>query len=669
MMPPLTLTLNITLFWMILGVTGGLLLRYNTHYTRFLFLLATLGSFFLLILCCLTLNSPQLSITMPMGIPGYLLHFSWDALSAFFVMLLSAASIGIGLFSSHYFRNVDSRTQSLLFFNYHWFLASMVWVFIAADTFVFLMAWEFMALSSYFLIVAFKSTPETARAGFLYLLITHLGATAILFSFTILSSGQLNFTFDAMRHGAISPTQANWAFLLALIGFGAKAGLLPLHVWLPEAHPSAPSPISALMSGVMLKTAIYGMLRIFFDLLKNQSYTINCGLIVLIAGLLTALFGVILAAMQTDMKRLLAYSSMENLGIIVLAIGLALLFNTANLPAFTTLALAAGLFHCFNHAFFKSLLFLCTGNVLHATGERNLGKLGGLIKSMPWVAGFALIGTLAMSGIPPLNGFFSEWLLLQAFLFSSNIRSPFYLSLLTPVAAAAFALSIGLAAFVLVKFYGIIFLGKPREAKLYHAIDATFFERLGLSWLSGGCILIGLFPYPLLQQLNQLSATLLGQPQVSLSKHNSWLFLTPLNASRASYSPFLFFCVLTFVTGLLYIVIRWAYRRHSRRSAAWDCGYPLQIARIQNTSEGFGQPIKHVFSQFLSIKRVIPTAFDQNPVYSSQTNDRFWSAIYLPALKIIFVFSKLVSKLQQGKINYYLMYSFITLLLLLWWSL
>lgn len=669
MFNPLTLTLDITLYWMVLGIAGGLLLRYNTHNTRLLFLLGTLGSFFLLILCCFTLNQPPLLITVPLGIPEYPLHFSWDALSAFFVLLLSSASIGIGLFSSHYFRNVDSRTQSLLFFNYHWFLASMIWVFLAADAFIFLMAWEFMALSSYFLIVAFKSTPETSRAGFLYLLIAHLGGIAILLSFAIMSPGPTDFTFEAMRHGPLSPTQANWAFLLALVGFGAKAGLLPLHVWLPEAHPAAPSPISALMSGVMLKTAIYGMLRVFFDLLNNQHFTINCGLIVLIAGLLTALLGIILAAMQSDMKRLLAYSSMENLGIIVLAIGLALLFNTAHLPLLATLALVAGLFHCFNHALFKSLLFLCTGNVLHATGERNLGKLGGLIAPMPWVAGFALIGTLAMAGVPPLNGFFSEWLLLQAFLFSSNIQTPSYLTLLIPVAAAAFALSIGLAAFVLVKFYGIIFLGKPREAKLSQASDAAFFERLGLGWFAGGCVLIGLFPYPLLQYLNQLTTTLLGQPPVSLSKHNSWLFLTPINASKASYSPFLFFCVITFVTGLLYVMIRWFYHGQLRRSAAWDCGYPIQTARMQDTAEGFGQPIKHIFSQFIHIRRVIPTAFDKSPIYSSQTDDRFWYVIYSPVLRTAFAISKLVSKLQQGKISHYLMYSFTTLLLLLWWSL
>jgi formate hydrogenlyase subunit 3/multisubunit Na+/H+ antiporter MnhD subunit len=667
MYDPLIFTLSITLYWITLGISGALLLRYKTNEIRIFFLLSTIGSFLLLVLSGFDPNHVPITITLPLGISGYPLHFYWDALSAFFVLLLSVASIGIGLFSSHYFRNVDPHTQSLLFFNYHWFLASMVWVFLAADAYVFLMAWEFMALSSYFLIVAFKITPETGSAGFLYLLIAHLSATAILFSFTVMSPVQADFSFEAMRHVFLSPAQINLAFLLALVGFGAKAGLLPLHVWLPEAHPAAPSPISALMSGVMLTTAIYGMLRVFFDLLNNQNRTVNCGLILLIAGLLTALFSVILAAMQTDMKRLLAYSSIENMGIIVLAIGLALIFNSTGLPLFATLALVAALFHCFNHALYKSLLFLCTGNVLHATGERNLGKLGGLIAPMPWVAGFALIGTLAMAGVPPLNGFFSEWLLLQAFLFSPKIPIPL-LTLIIPVAAAAFTLSIGLAAYVLVKFYGIIFLGKPRETKLKYASDASFLERIGLGWFAIWCILIGLFPFPLLQRLNLLVTTLLGQPNLSLPHHDSWLFVTPINTSRASYSPFLFFCAIALITALLYVMIRWFYHGRLRRSAAWDCGYPLQTARMQDSAEGFGQPIKHIFSQFLSIRRKIPSAFDKSPVYSSQASDRFWTLIYLPILRSALIISKLVSKLQQGLISHYLMYSFLTLFVLLWWS-
>lgn len=665
---PLTWALAITLYWFILGTCGGLLLRYKISKAQIFFLLGTLGSLGLLIISSLALNQTSVGLELSLGIAGFPLHFHWDGLSAFFVLLLSMTSIGIGVFSSHYFRYVDSHTQSFLFFNYHCLLASMVGVFLAADAYSFLIAWEFMALSSYFLIIAFKPTPETNHAGFLYFLIAHIGAIAILLCFSVMTPSQSNFTFEAMRQAHLTPVYATLAFLLALIGFGSKAGLLPLHVWLPEAHPATPSPVSALMSGVMLATAIYGMIRVFFDLLKNQSIESGWGLTVLIVGVLTALLGVILAAMQTDMKRLLAYSSTENMGIITLAIGLALLFDAAHHSTLVMLALSAALLHCFNHALFKSLLFLCTGNVLHATGERNLGKLGGLISRMPWVAGFALIGMLAIAGVPPLNGFVSEWLLLQAFLFFPQIPTP-YLMMLVPVAAAAFALTIGLAAYVIVKFYGIIFLGRPRESELAQAADAAILERCGLGWLATGCVLLGLFPFLLLRPLKQLTASLLGQSSLTLQTKSSWLFLVPISSAQASYSPFLLFCIITILLSVLYFIIRGLYHGRIRRSIAWACAYPLQTARMQDTAEGFGQPIKHIFASFLHIQLEVPSAFDKAPHFRIQTADRFWYVFYISVLRLVLWCAKWISKLQQGRISYYLLYSFLTLLVLLWWVL
>ncbi len=263
-----------------------------------------------------------------------------------------------------------------------------------------------------------------------------------------------------MRGAHLAPQQAAVAFLLALVGFGAKAGLVPMHVWLPEAHPAAPSPVSALMSGVMLKTAIYGVLRVTFDLLGEPEWW--WGLIPLGIGLFSAIYGVVFAAAQTDMKRLLAYSSIENIGIIFAAFGLAIVFLGVAMPALGALALIALLYHCLNHAFIKSLLFLGTGAVLHSTGQRNLGRLGGLIHRMPWVAWLTLVGALAMAGLPPLNGFVSEWLLLQSFLFAHDVPRPF-VNMLLPMGAALIALAAALAAYVMVKFFGVIFLGQPRE--------------------------------------------------------------------------------------------------------------------------------------------------------------------------------------------------------------
>src|ERR1035437_8470299 len=378
-----------------------------------------------------------------------------------------------------YFRAGEGTSPGLMGLQYHVFLASMAVVILADDAYLFMVAWETMALSSYFLVTSQHRIPEIRRAGFLYLIMAHVGAICILLSFGVLQGGSWQFTFDAMRHASLTPLLATTAFLLALLGFGAKAGLVPLHVWLPEAHPAAPSPVSAMMSGLMLKTAVYGMLRISFDLLHVRFW--QWGVLVLALGLFSAIYGAAFAAVQSDMKRLLAYSSIENIGIIFTGIGLSLLFETCNLHLFAALALCAALVHSLNHALFKSLLFLTTGSVLHATGQRNLGKLGGLIRRMPWVASVALIGTLAIAGLPPLNGFVSEWLLLQAFLFTPQIPHAF-VNMFIPLGAAVLALTAALAAYVMVKFYGVVFLGQPREAALAEAHDANWLERLGLVW-------------------------------------------------------------------------------------------------------------------------------------------------------------------------------------------
>src|SRR5581483_3068794 len=354
----------------------------------------------------------------------------------------------------------------------------------------------------------------------------HLGAIAILLSFGVMQGGSWHFTFDAMRHAHLAPHWAAIAFVLALIGFGAKAGLVPLHVWLPEAHPAAPSPVSALMSGVMLKTAVYGVLRVTFDLLGRPQWW--WGLVPLAVGLFSALYGVVFAAVQTDMKRLLAWSSIENLGIILTGIGLGVVFNGVGMRSLGALALIAALYHSLNHALIKSLLFLGTGAVLHSTGERNLGRLGGLIHRMPWVAWLTLIGALAMSGLPPLNGFVSEWLLLQSFLFAQDVPRTF-INMILPMGAALVALS----AYVMVKFFGVIFLGQPREPALARARDAGVLERIGLAWLAVGCLALCLLPTRVISALRMVVAQLSGASLPSVAA--PWWLLVPVPGRAASY--------------------------------------------------------------------------------------------------------------------------------------
>jgi hydrogenase-4 component B len=335
-----------------------------------------------------------------------------------------------------------------------------------------------MALSSFFLVTTEHRHAEIRRAGYLYLLIAHVGAIAILLSFGVMTAGSGDYSFAGMRAQQLSSFWASVAFLLALFGFGAKAGLLPVHVWLPEAHPAAPSPVSAMMSGVMLKTAIYGLLRVSFDLVGSPIWW--WGVVAMTVGLATAVFGVLYSTVQSDMKRLLAYSSIENIGLLAVALGLALLFHAYRMDGLAALAMTALLYHCLAHAGFKSLLFLCTGSVLHATKERSLGKLGGLIHRMPWVAWLALAGVIASAGLPPLSGFVSEWLLLQAFLFSPGLPHS-WLNMVVPVAAAVVALVAALAGFAMVKFYGIVFLGQMREEALKEAQDAGPWERAACS--------------------------------------------------------------------------------------------------------------------------------------------------------------------------------------------
>ncbi|MDR2113180.1 MAG: hydrogenase 4 subunit B, partial [Candidatus Accumulibacter sp.] len=538
-MPVLILAVLISaLIWLAIGLAGIFRARDFVVISRRLFPFSALNSVAVALFALAALGSGTQELILPIGLPGLPFHLRLDALAAFFLFLLGAASAGISIYAAGYFRQTEGSALGLQCLLYHIFLSSMAFVMLANDGYAFMVAWETMALSSFFLVTAEHRHAETRRAGYLYLLLAHIGAVAILLSFGVMAGSAGDYTFDAMRGFKGGDFWQTAAFLLALFGFGAKAGLLPLHVWLPEAHPAAPSPISAMMSGVMLKTAIYGLLRVAFDLLGTHA-TWWWGLLLLLAGLASALFGVTFSAVQTDMKRLLAYSSIENIGLIVLAMGLALIFSAFGMHSFAALALTALLYHCLNHAFFKSLLFLSTGSVLHATGERNLGKLGGLIHQMPWVAWLALIGVLASAGLPPLNGFVSEWLLLQSFLFTPEVPHG-YLNMLLPVFAGAIALISALAGFTMVKFFGIIFLGQPREEKLAEAHDASLLSRLGLAWLGAGCVLLGLLPSAVIAMLGPVVRSLLGATLWLDARAGSWLFLAPYSAERASYSPLIF---------------------------------------------------------------------------------------------------------------------------------
>jgi formate hydrogenlyase subunit 3/multisubunit Na+/H+ antiporter MnhD subunit len=653
--------LVVVVAWLLIGVLGVLALR---RFRLVAIVLFPMGACFSVVLLGVALSavfSSSETAVLPLGLPQLPFHLRLDSLSAYFLMLIGGVSAGVSTFAAGYFRQGEGTPPGLICLEYHVFLASIAMVVMADDAYVFMVAWETMAFSSFFLVLANHRIPEIRNAGYIYMLVAHIGALAILLCFGLLQANTGDYTFANMRTQHLTPFWGSVAFCLAVFGFGAKAGILPLHVWLPEAHPAAPSPFSALMSGVMLKIALYGILRVGFDLMQDHIWW--WGVLLMGLGLITALFGVVFSTVQVEMKRLLAYSSIENMGLICTGLGLSLLFLGYGMKALSALALTAALYHMLAHAYFKSLLFCSTGAVMHATGERSLGKLGGLIRNMPWVAWLTLIGVLACAGLPPFGGFVAEWLLLQSFLFTTGLPSSF-LDMLVPVMAALIALIAALSGYTMVKYFGVIFLGQPREERLSQAHDAGPWERLGMLWLVTGCVVLGLFPNQIIALIDPMTQMLTGAGLAHTVAESGWL-LVPVSEERASYAPAIFLLGVLASFGLVFFLVRKLYHGRMRRVPPWDCGYPWQTPRMQDTAEGFGQPIRQIFEPFFRMKRQLPHAFDEQPSYKVTVEDPIWYWLYLPVARLVERVSKVVGLLQQGRIAVYLTYSFATLIVML----
>jgi hydrogenase-4 component B len=647
--------------WLLIGCAGVVALRRLRFVATVLFPLGACVSVALMAVALSAAFAEPEAAVLPLGLPHLPFHLRLDGLSAFFLLLIGGVSAGVSTFAAGYFRQGEGTPPGLICLEYHVFLASIAMVVLADDAYVFMVVWETMAFSSFFLVMANHRIPDIRRAGYLYMLVAHIGALGILLCFGLLQANTGDYTFANMRAQHLTPFWGSVAFGLAVFGFGAKAGLLPLHIWLPEAHPAAPSPFSALMSGVMLKIALYGILRVSFDLLQTRIWW--WGVLLMVIGLLTALFGVVFSTVQVEMKRLLAYSSIENIGLMCAGMGLSLLFSAYAMHALSALALTAALYHMISHAFFKSLLFCSTGAVLHATGERSLGRLGGLIRTMPWVAWPTLIGVLSCAGLPPFGGFIAEWLLLQSFLFTTGLPSSF-LDMLVPVLAALIALIAALSGYTMVKYFGVIFLGQPRDEKLAQARDAGIWERLGMLWLVTGCMALGLFPNQMIAIMEPVTRQLVHAGLAQTVADSGWL-LIPMHMERASYAPAIFLLGVLASFGLAFFLVRRLYHGRLRRVPPWDCGHPWQTARMQDTAEGFGQPIRQIFEPFFRITRQLPTPFDAQPVYQVQLEDPLWHGLYLPVVRWVERLSQWVGLLQQGRIAVYLMYSFVTLIVVL----
>lgn len=615
------------------------------------------------------------TLSLPLGLPWLAWHLRLDALSAFFFLLLGLITTPAAVYGYGYCREYDrepERLMPLLAFT-GLFVAGMQLVLLADDAYAFMVAWELMSLASYFLVACHHERPETRRAAFLYLLMAHAGGLAILLSFSVLAGFGDGFAFDQLRSAQLSPLWASVAFALALVGFGTKAGLVPLHVWLPEAHPVAPSHISALLSGVIVKMALYGFIRVVFDLLGEIQWA--WGVTVLIVGAGTALYGALYALVQTDLKRLLAYSTVENLGIMFLGLGLSLIFLANGQDFVGALAFVASLYHALNHACFKSLLFFGAGAVLHNTHTTQLDRLGGLLNRMPWTGFLFLVGCLSIASLPPFNGFVSEWLIFQTALQAGLLDSG-VLRATIPAAAAVLALTAALSATAIAKAYGIAFLGQPRSSHTRHAHEVRLSMRIGQAVLALLCLGLGIMPTLVVMGLEPIARQLLRHELPSASAHG-WLWLTPVAAEKASYSaPLVFFGILLAVAAWAGVYLALRAKRLQQpvpRVPAWDCGFGGLTPRMQYSADSFSMPIQQIFR---GAWRMRIDALPDRPThelghpayrrYALHVDDLVQHLLYEPVARGILAAARRVSVLQTGHLRHYLLYSFLTLVLLLW---
>ncbi len=608
-------------------------------------------------------RAPARHLTLPIGLPWLGARFRIDALSAFFQIVINLGAAAASLYALGYGRHEQAPGRVLPF--YPVFLAGMNLVLVADDAFTFLVAWEFMSLSSWALVLAHHHDRENANAGYVYILMASFGTFALLLAFGLLAGASGQYAFGDIRGMAHADWLEGLVLVLALIGAGSKAGLVPLHVWLPLAHPAAPSHVSALMSGVMTKVAIYGFIRIVFDLLGSPSWWWS--LAVLGLASVTAVLGVLYALMQRDLKRLLAYSTVENVGIVFIGLGLALAFMANNMVAPAALAFTAALFHAFNHALFKSLLFFGAGAVLTATGARDIEKLGGLILRMPQTAFVFLGGVLAISALPPLNGFVSEWLMFQAILLSPDLPQ-WGLKFAVPAVGAMLALAAALSAACFVRAFGIAFLGRPRSPEAANARETDMASRASMLVLLALCLAAGLLPGLLIDAIGPVVAGEIGRSMPSQASISGWS-IVPVAESRSSYNGLL---VFIFIVVSTLATIRFIHRFASnalRRAPPWDCGFPNADPATQYTADSFAQPVRRVFGEtvFLSRDKVeMPPPGDPRPARLTVIiREPIWEAAYAPLSNIVSRAAEQLNHLQFLSIRRYLSLVFGALIILL----
>jgi len=603
------------------------------------------------------------SLTLPVGLPWLGAHFRIDSLASFFLVVVNLGGAAASLYGLGYGRHDPSPHRVLPFFPA--FLAGMNLVVLADDAFSYLLCWEFMSLASWALVMAHHREPGNAKAGYVYLVMASFGTLALLLAFGLLAGPAGDYGFSAIRAAQHTPYVATLVLILMLLGAGSKAGLVPLHVWLPLAHPAAPSHVSALMSGVMTKVAVYGFIRVIFDLLGPPTWWAS--VVVLFLGGITAVMGILYAMMEKDLKRLLAYSTIENIGVIFASLGLALAFQANGLRLAAALAFTAALFHVLNHSFFKSLLFFGAGAVLNATGERDMDKLGGLIHRMPRTSFVVLVGCVAISALPPFNGFVSEWLMFQAVLQSPELPQ-WALKITVPAVGALLALAAALAAACFVKAYGVAFLGRPRSTQAETAHEVDRYSLAAMFILAALCLLAGILPGLVIDALAPITVEILGGA-MPIQANEPWLSIVPIAEGRSSYNGLLVMVFITISASLAVFIIHRFASHALRRGPAWGCGFSDATPVAQYSAASFAQPIRRVFGTLVFHARDhvdMPAPGDTRPArLRIELHDLVWEGMYLPIVGAVGFSADRLNRLQFLTIRRYLSLVFATLVTLL----
>ena len=589
------------------------------------------------------LSSQEFAWTVYRPISAISLSFTIDRLAAFFLLIIATVSFCVALYGAEYVEHLEGGSRrNLLAACTSLFILAMVLVVVSATTLTFLFFWELMAGCSFLLVMYDYSLPGTRKAGIFYFVMTQLSTLFVLLGIVLLFCQNGSF---AMKPSGVT-FLSTAAFVALLLGFSIKAGIIPFHKWLPYAHPASPSPISALMSGVMLKIAAYGLVRFLLDVFTPELWW---GILILLLGTVSAVLGIIYALKEYDIKAMLAYSSIENIGIIFTGIGLSVIFTCYHMPALATISLLAALFHAFNHAVFKSLLFLTTGSVVHATHTRNIEQMGGLVHRMPFTAVLFYTGALAISALPPLNGFASEVLIFISFFSSVAVADPLFKVLLF-LCLGLFALTSALSAACFVKAFGSVFLALPRSDVSREATEVPFLMLAGPAILAAICIITGLFA----AQIFMFAGFSVPLPD---------MFLVGL--------------LLLAMLILAYAVLSFTASRNVRITETWGCGTPSLQPAMEYSGHGFSEPIDIIFSTVYRTRMKNERMFfdQKNCIFSEGTAEIrllkvFEEYLYLPVARISYQAATAVSRFQNGCLDTYLLYVFcavIAIILYLGW--